>query len=160
MHHLNIHDFAEVLYMLVGEKPNFVVSKTASALGRLLRIELVNDENKSFALGGCSLDLVWNLLLACSGGISGVGILWLEAASLGQVVWAPLGNPGLGVFLQPWEQPWGAADRHHELLWLGKAEVWASCPAGRLQKSYPFLNFKISALTLQPQKCFQDIRDV
>lgn len=104
MHHLNIHDFAEVLYMLVGEKPNLVVSKTASVLGRLLRIELANDENKSFVLGGCSLDLVWNLLLACSGGISGVGILWLEAASLGQVVWAPLGDPGLGVFLQPREQ--------------------------------------------------------
>ena len=39
-----------VPYVPVGEEPNLVASKTASVLGRLLRLELANDENTTVLL--------------------------------------------------------------------------------------------------------------
>jgi len=85
----------------VGKKPNLVASKTAPALGRMLRLEPANAENTNFAAGGCSTDLVLNLVLGCSDGISGVSILWLETISSRQVVCTLVSGPRLGMFPQP-----------------------------------------------------------
>lgn len=125
----------------------------------------------SFAAGGCSTDLVLNLALGCSDGISGVSILQLEAISLRQVVYAPVSDPALDMFLQPpgstgkvllmmlaaagipWTpvagQSWG----------LGIMSCWGGFRSITLN-FLTFLSFKTCTLTFQPQKYFKDICDV
>lgn len=46
------HDFVAVP---VGEEPDLLDSKTTSTLGRLLRIELANDEHRTVLLCGAVL---------------------------------------------------------------------------------------------------------
>lgn len=45
--------------MSVGEEPSLVASKTSSVLGRLLRLELANDENTIVLLLGV-VPLTWS----------------------------------------------------------------------------------------------------